>query len=132
MTENSAIEPESQSDEPDLAHADVGIACALSRELAFFFDNYDSGDENDPNPEAYRLPSGDYDVPMILADKQFGPAPNHENSRIRIPSNSAVMRSPPTLRERPAPLARRPTRRAPPSCVRPALARPVGSATVAH
>jgi FtsP/CotA-like multicopper oxidase with cupredoxin domain len=32
------------------------------------FDEKDSGDENDPNHEAFRLPSGDYDVPMILHD----------------------------------------------------------------
>jgi len=35
------------------------------------FDNLDSGDENDPNPKAFRLPSGDYDIPMILHDVQF-------------------------------------------------------------
>jgi FtsP/CotA-like multicopper oxidase with cupredoxin domain len=35
------------------------------------FDELDSGDETDPNPAALRLPSGEYDVPMILTDKQF-------------------------------------------------------------
>jgi len=31
----------------------------------------DSGDENDPNPAAWRLPSGKYDVPLILHDVLF-------------------------------------------------------------
>lgn len=35
------------------------------------FDDRDSGNENDSNPAAFRLPSGDYDVPMIFADKRF-------------------------------------------------------------
>lgn len=37
------------------------------------FDDRDSGDENDPNPAAFRLPSGQFDVPLLLADKQFDP-----------------------------------------------------------
>ena len=37
----------------------------------FLFDELDSGDETDINPNALRLPSGDYDVPLFLADKQF-------------------------------------------------------------
>ena len=35
------------------------------------FDAVDSGDETDTTPGALRLPSGDYDVPLFLADKQF-------------------------------------------------------------
>ena len=35
------------------------------------FDELDSGDETDANPRALRLPSGAYDVPLFLADKQF-------------------------------------------------------------
>ena len=38
------------------------------------FDELDSGDEYDPNPNAFRLPSGkfsEYDVPMILHDVIF-------------------------------------------------------------
>lgn len=35
------------------------------------FDEQDSGDENDPNPNAWRLPSGDYDIPLILHDLRF-------------------------------------------------------------
>ncbi|HTQ79615.1 MAG TPA: multicopper oxidase domain-containing protein, partial [Thermoanaerobaculia bacterium] len=35
------------------------------------FDEEDSGDENDPNPRAFRLPSGKYDVPLILHDVLF-------------------------------------------------------------
>jgi FtsP/CotA-like multicopper oxidase with cupredoxin domain len=35
------------------------------------FDDEDSNDENDPNPRAWRLPSGKYDVPLILHDILF-------------------------------------------------------------
>ncbi|MCH8290308.1 multicopper oxidase domain-containing protein [Candidatus Poribacteria bacterium] len=35
------------------------------------FDEQDSGNENDTNPKAWRLPSGDYDVPLILHDVLF-------------------------------------------------------------
>jgi FtsP/CotA-like multicopper oxidase with cupredoxin domain len=37
------------------------------------FDELDSGDENDPNPRALRLPSGvgKYDIPLLFQDKQF-------------------------------------------------------------
>ncbi len=35
------------------------------------FDEEDSGDENDPNPKAFRLPSGKYDVPLMLNDILF-------------------------------------------------------------
>lgn len=35
------------------------------------FDEVDSGDETDSNYRALRLPSGQYDVPIFLADKQF-------------------------------------------------------------
>ena len=44
----------------------------------FFFDERDSGDENDPNPDAFRFPSGEYDVPLVLADKKFTSTPRHE------------------------------------------------------
>lgn len=37
------------------------------------YDELDSGNENDPNPAAFRLPSGHFDVPLLLADKQFDP-----------------------------------------------------------
>lgn len=36
------------------------------------FDNQDTGNEHDPSPEAFRLPSGKYDVPMILHDISLG------------------------------------------------------------
>src|SRR5258708_11886092 len=36
-----------------------------------FFDEQDSGNENDPNPHAFHLPSGRYDVPLILQDVRF-------------------------------------------------------------
>jgi len=38
------------------------------------FDEQDSGDENDTNPGAFRLPSGKYDVPLILHDVMFDAA----------------------------------------------------------
>jgi FtsP/CotA-like multicopper oxidase with cupredoxin domain len=37
------------------------------------FSEQDSGDETDPNPNAFRLPSGKFDVPLIFADKVFTP-----------------------------------------------------------
>ena len=37
------------------------------------FDDLDSGDERDANPQALRLPSHPYDYPIILQDKRFGP-----------------------------------------------------------
>ena len=35
------------------------------------FDDLDSDNENDPNPQAFRLPSGQFDVPLILHDVRF-------------------------------------------------------------
>lgn len=35
------------------------------------FDDKDSGNENDTNPAAFRLPSGQYDVPLMFSDKVF-------------------------------------------------------------
>jgi FtsP/CotA-like multicopper oxidase with cupredoxin domain len=35
------------------------------------FDEIDSGNEQDPNPKALRLPSGNYDVPLMVSDKAF-------------------------------------------------------------
>jgi len=35
-------------------------------------DPVDSGDENDPDPRALRLPGGACDVPLLLADRRFG------------------------------------------------------------
>jgi FtsP/CotA-like multicopper oxidase with cupredoxin domain len=35
------------------------------------YDDLDSGDENDSNPNALRLPSGDYDVPLMFNDMRF-------------------------------------------------------------
>src|SRR3989442_13094788 len=37
------------------------------------FDTLDSGNENDVNPLALRLPSGDFDIPLVFADKRFTP-----------------------------------------------------------
>ncbi|MCY1278482.1 Cell division protein FtsP [compost metagenome] len=49
-------------------------AANVVRGLAGFYllyDELDSGDENDPNPEALRLPSGAYDYPLNLCDRRF-------------------------------------------------------------
>lgn len=35
------------------------------------FDERDSGDENDSNPMAFRLPSGEFDIPIVFSDPQF-------------------------------------------------------------
>jgi len=40
-------------------------------------DAADSGDENDPDPRALRLPSGACDVPLLLADKRFDESLDH-------------------------------------------------------
>jgi len=37
------------------------------------FDTLDSGNENDTNPLALRLPSGDFDISLDFADKRFTP-----------------------------------------------------------
>ncbi|HKD41911.1 MAG TPA: multicopper oxidase domain-containing protein [Myxococcaceae bacterium] len=42
------------------------------------FDERDSGDENDPNPNAFHLPSGDYDVPLVFIDRRFDATPDHQ------------------------------------------------------
>ena len=36
-----------------------------------FFDEIDSGNENDPSPTALRLPSGEFDIPLLFQDKRF-------------------------------------------------------------
>jgi FtsP/CotA-like multicopper oxidase with cupredoxin domain len=36
-----------------------------------FFDEIDSGDENDPTPGALGLPSGKFDIPLVFQDKRF-------------------------------------------------------------
>lgn len=37
------------------------------------YDDLDSNNENDRNPAAFRLPSRHFDVPLMVADKQFDP-----------------------------------------------------------
>jgi FtsP/CotA-like multicopper oxidase with cupredoxin domain len=37
------------------------------------FNEFDTGDEADPNPQAWRLPSGDFDVPLVFHDRVFDP-----------------------------------------------------------
>ena len=44
----------------------------------WLYDDADSGDEDDSNPRALRLPSGEYDVPMVFADKTFDSTPDHQ------------------------------------------------------
>jgi FtsP/CotA-like multicopper oxidase with cupredoxin domain len=44
------------------------------------FDELDSNDENDPNPAALRLPSGDFDIPLALQDKRIAIAPDGKTS----------------------------------------------------
>ncbi|MBT6537752.1 MAG: multicopper oxidase domain-containing protein [Rhodospirillaceae bacterium] len=39
--------------------------------FCLFFDEEDTGNENDPSPIAWRLPSGKYDVPLIIHDVLF-------------------------------------------------------------
>ncbi len=39
-----------------------------------YFDSLDSGNEQDPNPQALRLPSGNFDIPLIFTDKAFDSA----------------------------------------------------------
>ena len=41
--------------------------------LYFQFNDFDTGDENDPAPTAWRLPSGAFDVPLVLHDRVFDP-----------------------------------------------------------
>jgi FtsP/CotA-like multicopper oxidase with cupredoxin domain len=43
-------------------------------------DEFDSGDENDPNPAASRLPSGAFDVPLLLGDRRFDVTLDHAPS----------------------------------------------------
>jgi FtsP/CotA-like multicopper oxidase with cupredoxin domain len=40
-------------------------------------DSFDTGNENDPDPRAWRLPSGPCDVPLLLADKDFDATLHH-------------------------------------------------------
>jgi FtsP/CotA-like multicopper oxidase with cupredoxin domain len=35
------------------------------------FDEVDSGNENDPDARALRLPSGEFDIPLLIQDKRF-------------------------------------------------------------
>jgi len=39
--------------------------------MYLLFSEQDSGDETDTNPSAFRLPSGDFDVPLVLGDRVF-------------------------------------------------------------
>jgi FtsP/CotA-like multicopper oxidase with cupredoxin domain len=37
------------------------------------YDERDTGNESDASPQAWRLPSGPYDVPLLIADRRFDP-----------------------------------------------------------
>jgi FtsP/CotA-like multicopper oxidase with cupredoxin domain len=55
-------------------HTQDSTAPNVIKGLAGFyliFDDLDSGNENDSNPQALRLPSGDYDVPLMFQDMRF-------------------------------------------------------------
>ena len=39
--------------------------------FCLYFDERDTGNENDPDPQAWRLPSGKYDVPLMFHDVLF-------------------------------------------------------------
>ena len=41
--------------------------------LYYLFNEFDTGNENDPSPQAWRLPSGDFDVPLVFHDRVFDP-----------------------------------------------------------
>jgi FtsP/CotA-like multicopper oxidase with cupredoxin domain len=41
--------------------------------LYHLFNEFDTGDENDPDPDAWRLPSGEFDVPLVFHDRLFDP-----------------------------------------------------------
>jgi FtsP/CotA-like multicopper oxidase with cupredoxin domain len=58
-------------------HCMDSTASNAYRGLAGFyllFDELDSGNENDLNPNALRLPSGNYDIPIVIQDRRFDPA----------------------------------------------------------
>lgn len=48
------------------------------------FDEIDSDDEEDANPKALRLPSGDFDIPLLIQDKQFR-LDNDGNAQLFVP-----------------------------------------------
>ena len=55
-------------------HCMDSTASNVYRGLAGFyllFDELDSGNENDSNPQALRLPSGKYDIPIVIQDKRY-------------------------------------------------------------
>jgi FtsP/CotA-like multicopper oxidase with cupredoxin domain len=39
--------------------------------VSFMFDEFDSDDEDDPNADAFHLPSEPFDIPLVLHDKRF-------------------------------------------------------------
>jgi FtsP/CotA-like multicopper oxidase with cupredoxin domain len=41
--------------------------------LYYLFNEFDTGDENDTSPTAWRLPSGQFDVPLVFHDRVFSP-----------------------------------------------------------
>jgi len=51
----------------------ANVYAGLTGFFLAFDDDKDTGDENDPRPGAFRLPSGKYDVPLILHDVLFDP-----------------------------------------------------------
>src|SRR5262249_38833742 len=39
--------------------------------IYYQFNANDTGDENDPSPDAWRLPSGEFDIPLVFHDRVF-------------------------------------------------------------
>lgn len=62
-------------------HSDGFTAANVYRGLVgfhLFFDDIDSNNENDPDHRALRLPSGEFDIPLLFQDKVF----NHKGQLI--------------------------------------------------
>jgi len=60
-------------------------AANAARGLAGFYllyDDLDSGDEHDPNPEALHLPSHPYDYPLMFGDHRFDPDGIHSYDQL--------------------------------------------------
>lgn len=50
----------------------------------FYFDAQDSNDENDKSRDAWRLPSGKYDIPLMIHDVQFSRVPGSETDALAV------------------------------------------------
>jgi hypothetical protein len=69
-------------------HREDFTAQNVVRGLAAFyllFDELDSGNENDPNENAFHLPSGAYDIPMMFKTAPTGPTDNSSTTLALLP-----------------------------------------------